>query len=157
MTPLGVLTVAVMGAWLGIMAFFSFVAAPILFRTMERSVAGAVAAAVLPGYYVCGLVLGAATLLALVLRVAAREPRWRWNVLAAVLTTAMLGLVLWSLVIVLPAAEAARGAADSTRFSLVHRRAVSLNALTILCGVIVLGLEMISPRRARPSAIPPGP
>ena len=157
MTPLGVLTVAAMGAWLGIMAFFSFVAAPILFRTMERSVAGAAAAAVLPGYYACGLVLGAATLLALVLRVVAQEPRWRWNVPAAVLTTAMLGLVLWSLVIVLPAAEAARGAADSTRFSLVHRRAVSLNALTMLCGVIVLGLETISPRGARSSASPPVP
>ena len=130
MTPLGVLTVAAIGAWLGIMAFFSFVATPILFRTMERSVAGAAAAAVLPGYYACGLVLGA---------------------------TALLALVLWSLVIVLPAAEAARGAADSTGFSLVHRRAVSLNALTMLGGVIVLALEMISLRRERPSASLPGP
>jgi hypothetical protein len=79
MTPLDVLTVAVMGGWLGIMAFFSFVAAPILFRSMERSVAGAAAAAVLPGYYTCGLVLGAVALLALVPRVVARAPRWRWN------------------------------------------------------------------------------
>ena len=41
MTPLAVLTVGAMSAWLGIMGFFSFVAAPVLFRTMERSVAGA--------------------------------------------------------------------------------------------------------------------
>src|SRR5438094_3084326 len=105
MTPLGVLTVAATGAWLGIMAFFSFVAAPILFRTLERGVAGDAAASVLPGYYVCGLVLGAVALLTLVLRVVAREPRWRWNVLGAVVTAVMLGLVLWSLAVVLPAAQ----------------------------------------------------
>ena len=157
MTPLGVLTVAATGGWLGIMAFFSFVAAPILFRTLDRGVAGDAAAAVLPGYYVCGLLLGAVMLLALVLRAVAREPRWRWNVLGAVVTAAMLGLVLWSLVVVLPAAQAARGARDSTGFSVAHRRAVTLNGVMMLGGLVVIGLEAISRPRARPSASPPAP
>lgn len=155
MTPLAVLSVGAVGAWLGIMAFFSFVATPTLFRTMERSVAGAAAAAVLPGYYASGLVLCVLALVTLGLRVLSREPRWGWSVLAAALTTAMLGLVLWSLVVVVPAVEAARGAGDSTRFVLAHRRAVSLNLLTMLCGALVLGLEAVSRRRERPSATPP--
>jgi hypothetical protein len=157
MTPLAVLTVGAMGASLGIMAFFSFVAAPVLFRTMERSVAGAAAAAVLPGYYASGIVLSGVALLGLVLRVVAREPRWRQSVLAAALTAVMLGLVLWSLVVVLPAAESARGAGDSTRFALAHRRAVTLNGLTMLCGALVLALEAVSRRRERPSASSPAP
>lgn len=157
MTPLALLTVAVMGAWLGIMTFFSLVATPILFRTMERSVAGGAAAAVLPGYYVSGLILGTLALVALVLRIAAREPLWRRHAVAAMVTAAMLGLVLWSLAVVLPAAEAARRAGDGTQFSVVHRRAVALNAFTMLGGVLVLALEVLIRRRERPSASPPAP
>jgi hypothetical protein len=157
MTPLAVLTVGAMGAWLGIMGFFSFVAAPVLFRTMERSVAGAAAAAVLPGYYACGILLGAMALLGLVPRVVARGSRRWWQGLATALTAVMLGLVLWSLVVVLPAAESARRAGDSTRFALVHRRAISLNGLTMLCAVLVVALEVVSPRRRHPSASPPAP
>ena len=148
------LTVAAVSAWLGIMAFFSFVATPMLFRTMERSVAGDAAAAVLPGYYASGVLLGGLALLGLGLRLASRQARWGRNVLATALTAAMLGLVLWSLAVVLPAAQAARSAGDSTRFALAHRRAVSLNSVTMLCAVLILGLEAVNRRREDPSATP---
>jgi hypothetical protein len=157
MTPLAVLTVGALSAWLGIMGFFSLVAAPVLFRTMERSVAGAAAAAVLPGYYACGILLGALALLGLLPRVVGRGPRRWWHVLATALTAVMLGLVVWSLVVVLPAAESARRAGDSTRFALAHRRAVGLNGLTMLCAALVVALEVISLRRRHPSASPPAP
>jgi hypothetical protein len=154
-TPLAVMTVGTVGAWLGIMAFFSFVAAPILFRTLERSIAGAAAASVLPGYYASGLLLCGLALLALVLRLVAREPHGRLTLISGVLTAAMFGLVLWSLAVVLPATEAARSTGDSTRFALSHRHAVNLNLLTMLCAALVLGIEAFSRRRERPAATPP--
>jgi hypothetical protein len=154
MTALRLVTVVALSAWLGIMAFFSLIAAPVLFRTLERGAAGAAASAVLPGYYAAGAVLCAVVLLALVLRTTIRGPRSGWDVAAVVLTATMLGLVLWSLVVVLPAAEAARGAADSTRFANVHRRAVSLNTLTMLCGALVLALQCVTRRRPRSATAP---
>jgi hypothetical protein len=155
MTPLAVLTVGSVSAWLGIMAFYSFVAAPILFRTLARNVAGTAAAAVLPGYYASGLVLCALALLSLALRAIAREPGSRLTWVAVGLTATMLGLVLWSLAVVLPATEAARGAGDHTGFALAHRRAIQLNLLTMLCAALVLALEAFSRRREHRAATPP--
>lgn len=156
MTPLALATVAAVSAWLGIMAFFSFIAAPTLFRSMERGAAATAAAAVLPGYYVCGVVLSAVALVASVARLAKARSTGTALAATAVLSASMLGLGLWSLLVVLPAAEAARGARDSTAFALAHRRAVSLNGLAMLCGAAALGVELVTRRRAGPSAIPPG-
>ena len=155
MTPLSVLTTAAVSAWLGIMAFFSFVAAPVLFRTMERSVAGAAAATLLPGYYAVGGLLCGLALLLLILRLVVRESGWGLNLVSAALTALMLALVLWSLAVVLPDAETARRSGDSVRFALAHRRAISLNLGTMLCAVLVIVLETVSRGRAVPSAIPP--
>src|SRR5256885_14965299 len=51
------LAVVAIAGWLGIMAFFSFGVAPLVFRTIDRAVAGHAVAAVLPRYYDWGLVL----------------------------------------------------------------------------------------------------
>ena len=48
MTLLRALAVVSVAAWLGIMAFFSFEVAPVVFKTIDRAIAGQAVAAVLP-------------------------------------------------------------------------------------------------------------
>ena len=57
MTLLRALAVVSVAAWLGIMAFFSFEVAPVVFKTIDRAIAGQAVAAVLPRYYRWGLAL----------------------------------------------------------------------------------------------------
>src|SRR5207249_102487 len=82
--------------WLAISAFFSFAVAPLAFRTIDRTIAGQLVAAVLPRYYDWGVVLCAIALTAsAVLAVSGRTPRWR--ALAGVaLCAAMVCLLLWA-------------------------------------------------------------
>ena len=64
MTLLRTLALVCVAGWLGIMAFFSFAVAPVVFRAIDRAVAGQAVAAVLPRYYAWGLVLTAIALVA---------------------------------------------------------------------------------------------
>src|SRR2546422_8501601 len=72
------LAVVAIAGWLGIMAFFSFGVAPLVFRTIDRAVAGKAVAAVLPRYYDWGLVLCGMAVVACVVQVlSGREGRAR--------------------------------------------------------------------------------
>src|SRR5262249_21766264 len=51
-------------AWLGIIAFFSFEVAPVVFKTIDRAIAGQAVTAVLPRYYRWGLALSGVALVA---------------------------------------------------------------------------------------------
>ncbi len=154
MTTLPLVTVSCVAAWLGIMGFFSFVAAPVLFRTLERSAAGDAAAAVLPGYYAVGLALCGGAFVALIVRLGRREPRWLGNVVSAAITAGMIVMLFWSLTVIVPTANAARRARDDGRFVAAHRRAVILNLATMLGGIMVLVVEAVTPRRDPPPARP---
>jgi hypothetical protein len=118
--------------WLAISAFFSFAVAPLAFRTIDRAVAGQLVAAVLPRYYDWGIVLCAIALTAS----------------GVALCGAMLCLLLWASIVVLPRAESARRARDDSAFALAHRASVQLNGLTMLAGAAMLLLETFS-RSAR--------
>lgn len=145
------LALAAISAWIGITAFFSFVMAPLVFRTVDRTVAGQAVAAVLPRYYLWGVVLTSLALLAyLVLAVRGGGARLG-HAVAALLAAVMLSGLLWAWLVVLPRAEAARRARRDTPFADAHRQAVHLNGLTLAAGVAVLVLEAFrrGPRRGR--------
>ena len=112
--------------------------------TGDRTVAGQLVSAVLPRYYDWGVVLCAVALTAsAVLALSGRTPRWR--ALAGVaLCGAMVCLLLWASIVVLPRAESARRARDDGAFALAHRSSVQLNGLTMLAGAAVLLLEAFS-------------
>ncbi len=77
-----------------------------------------------------------------------RAPRGR--ALAAVgLSGAMLCLLLWASIVVLPRAESARRARDDGAFARAHRTSIQLNGATLLAGAALLLLETFSRRRAR--------
>lgn len=55
---------AALGIWLGSIIFFSFIGAPQTFAVLESDHAGRVVNAIFPRYYVFGIALGVATLIA---------------------------------------------------------------------------------------------
>jgi hypothetical protein len=148
MDILRTLVLVCIAGWLAISAFFSFAVAPLAFRVIDRAVAGQLVAAVLPRYYDWGVVLCAIALTASAVQlVSGLRPRVR--ALAGVaLSGAMLGLLLWASIVVLPRAEAARRARDDSAFALAHRASVQLNGATLLGGAALLVLETFR-RRAR--------
>jgi hypothetical protein len=152
MRALTVLAVACVGAWLGIVCFFSFAVAPTLFRMVERTTAGEAVAVVLPRYYTSGLMLAVVALAALVLRLA-REPRGlrRGGVVSCVTAALLVAVLAWSLFTLLPRAEAARRARDDTAFAVSHRQAVSLNLVAMLCCLALLGAEALRRERRSPT------
>jgi hypothetical protein len=140
-----------MASWVGIMAFFSFVAAPRLFRTLERREAGELVAVLLPAYYQWGIALSGLAVGALVVLAAWRGAgRLRHLAGAARGAVRVIGLV-WALGVSLPAANQARRAGDDAAFAATHRQAVRLNVLVLVCGVAVGLLEAsaLLARRAR--------
>ncbi|HEV8639988.1 MAG TPA: DUF4149 domain-containing protein [Methylomirabilota bacterium] len=148
MRALATLAVACVAAWLGVMAFFSFAAAPLLFRTIERASAGQVIAALLPHYYRWGITLCVLALVALLPLALGTRGGHRRHLAAAGLAGAMVALLTWALTVTLPSAEDARRAGDAARFAATHRSAVLLNLLTMLCGAGLVALEAFT-RSAR--------
>jgi hypothetical protein len=145
MNVLRTFAVSCVAAWLGIMAFFSFVAAPGVFRAVDRRVAGEAVAALLPGYYRWGLVLCAlAVVTLLVLAAASRAGRLR-HLTSAGLAGVMVVVLAWALAVTLPTADAARRAREDQSFAVAHRSAVRLNLLVMACAAAVLALQALTP------------
>jgi hypothetical protein len=151
---MSVVAVSCVAAWLGISAFFSFGVAPLAFNLMERTAAGQVVAAVLPRYYITGLGLCAVALVVYVAQAAsARAGRVR-PLVGIVLCAAMIGMLVWAAVVVMPEAEAARRSRDNSAFALAHRSSVTLNGITMLAAVAVLALEAFTPKGLRTARRP---
>src|SRR5918996_3280417 len=87
--------------WIGGMAFFSFLAAPSIFKVLPREEAGRMVSDIFPKYYWQGIICGAIALVTSVV-LGMRE---RWNILLIV-RTIMIGVmvvgVLYSVVILQP-------------------------------------------------------
>lgn len=149
MNRLPALAVAFVAAWLGIMAFFSFAAAPGVFQALDRRTAGEAVAALLPAYYRWGITLSALAVGALVIVAArARAGRAR-HITAAALGGLMAALLAWALAVTLPAAEDARRARDDRRFAAAHRNAVRLNLVVMLCAATFVAVETLMPTGRR--------
>lgn len=143
------LVVACVAGWLGIMAFFSFAVAPLVFRTLDRATAGQAVTAVLPRYYQWGLILSAIALVASVLQVlSGKEDRPR-PLTGAVLCAVMVAMLVWASTVVMPRAVAARRAGDDSAFARAHRASVQVNLVTLGAGVALLVLEGLSRSRGR--------
>jgi hypothetical protein len=143
--------------WLTVMAFFAFGVAPAAFSSLEREAAGRFVSAMFPRYYAVGTALGLIALLAALARwLGAGRPVGEW--LGLGLLALMLALTLYSWLVVLPAAHAAReamrqaGAAagvassEALAFARLHRLSGILNATVMATGVLFLILEGVRRR-----------
>jgi uncharacterized membrane protein len=134
--------------WIGGMAFFSFLAAPSIFKVLLREEAGRVVSDIFPKYYWQGIICGAIALATSV----ALGMRERWNILLIV-RTIMIGVmvigVLYSVVILQPKIQAVKAQITSfeslsptdplrLEFGRLHGRSFSVNAAVLLLGVIVV-------------------
>jgi uncharacterized membrane protein len=136
--------------WVGQILCVSFVVAPALFQTLPVEMAGRAVSVIFRRYYAIGC--GAGLLLvcsAVVLATAAARGPW---LAAGAIGSAMLAMTTYAAFVVLPRADTLRphlphGAAPraeaQAEFDRLHRRAVQLNALTLLGGLGVLGLAAV--------------
>ena len=149
MRGLRALAVICVAGWLGIMAFFSFEVAPVVFKTIDRAVAGQAVAAVLPRYYQWGLVLSAIALVATAIQaISGREGRLR-PFGGAVLCATMVAMLVWASAVLLPRAEHARRTRDDSAFSRAHRASIQVNLVTLGAGAVFLILDGLSRWRER--------
>ncbi|MFB6184296.1 MAG: DUF4149 domain-containing protein [Haloarculaceae archaeon] len=128
-----VVTNAALGAWLGAMAFFSFVAAPTVFDVLERDRAGTVVNAIFPTYYVVGVGAGTLALLAAVGRGALTgfDAPLLLVVVATVVAVLLAAYARWILI-------PKMGRAGEDGFARYHRRSVLLNGLALVAVAVAL-------------------
>jgi uncharacterized membrane protein len=134
--------------WIGGMAFFSFMAAPSIFKVLPREDAGKVVSDIFPKYYWQGIICGAIALITSI----ALGTRDRWNTLL-IARTIIIGVmvlgILYTVVILQPKVEAVKAQITSfeslaptdplrLEFGRLHGRSFSVNAAVLLLGVIVV-------------------
>jgi len=143
------LAVVCIAGWLGIMAFFSFEVAPVVFKTIDRGIAGQAVAAVLPRYYQWGLILSAIGLVASTIQaLSGREGRVR-PLLGAALCGVMVAMLVWASAVLMSRAEDARRSRDDATFGQAHRASVQANLVTLGAGAAFLILDGLSRWRGR--------
>jgi len=122
-----------LGVWLGSMTFFSFVAAPQVFETLERETAGRVVNAIFPRYYVVGVGLGVVALVAALALVGVGQAGPAAAVLLGVTVLALVvtAYARWSLI---PRMERA----GDDAFERYHRQSVVLNGVAMLAVAVAL-------------------
>lgn len=130
--------------WLGGILFFSFVVAPVLFRTFPVEQAGMTVGAIFPWYYGVGYACGGLVLATSAVLALRTRGSWRWTGVAGI-AAAMLAATLYAGLAIQPRAAALRpglhapeaSPAVRTEFDRLHRRAVHLNG-AVLCGGLVI-------------------
>ena len=142
-----------LGLWIGAVVFVSFVVAPAVFGSVPAETAGIVMGRIFPLYYgftaACGCVALAAALI--LWRAARGMAAWRAVVLLLIV---MLAATTYAGAVVQPRARDLRpllhqpSVEPSVRpeFDRLHRRAVQLNGLVLLLGLVASGTAATSLR-----------
>lgn len=140
-----------MAFWVGGAALFTFVLAPVIFKTHSRDVAGEIVGVLFPGYFLWGLATGAVALVCLCFL------RGRYFRSILLLLVLMLGLNSYQAFSIEPRAAALKQQIASfetiakddplrRQFAGLHGLSMALNLAVLLGGVVIIAL----PRRNRP-------
>ena len=129
--------------WIGSIIFFSFIVAPIIFKTLDRKKAGEVVGEIFPLYYKLGYICGALILFSfLVSKAGAGQLKWyAWSNM--IFASGFAGLVIN------PKAKKVKEKIKKdvlekekpileARFKSLHSLSVKLNALVLLAGLWLL-------------------
>jgi uncharacterized membrane protein len=137
--------------WVGQILCVSFLVAPALFQTLPVEMAGRAVSVIFRRYYAIGCGAGLLLVCAAVVLAAATSARGPWLTVGGI-GCAMLAMTAYAAFVVLPRAETLRPhlphgatprAEAQAEFDRLHRRAVQLNALTLLGGLGVLGVAAV--------------
>jgi hypothetical protein len=134
--------------WIGGMAFFTFIAAPSIFKVLPREAAGDVVADIFPKYYWQGLACGLIALIAS-LALGVRSGWSRLLIVRILLLAVMIIAVLYSAFILQPKIHAVKAHITSfeslaptdplrLEFGRLHGRSFAVNAAVLLLGVVVV-------------------
>ena len=134
--------------WVGGMIFFSFIAAPSIFKVLPRETAGDVVGDIFPKYWAVGYVCSITALITVIaLSVQGRAYPWARIILLFVMS----GLTFYSGLVVGAKArdvkaqirtieDPAQKEALRLQFKAAHFRSTILNAIILLLGVVVIFL-----------------
>lgn len=131
------------------MIFFSAFVAPAAFSVLDRESAGRLVNTVFPRYYLFGISLGILALIGVVGRfLQGREIGWGPLVLVVLMLGLMLGMNVFSMLVLLPKLHALRQAmaGSSPAFARLHRLSVALNLATMLAGLTLVYVEGLRAR-----------
>ena len=138
-----------MTAWVGSILFFTFGAAPIVFKVLGTETGDRFVRVLFPRYFLWGAISGAVALpSAVAVPLCYPELRGPWVGVQALFIIAATLIMLYSGNSLTPAVNAARdeGPSGQARFDQLHRRSVWLNGL-----VLVIGLGLLVAFAARPA------
>ena len=119
--------------WSGVIIFFSAVVAPTVFKSLEEREAGVFLRAFFPKYYIFGIVLGVASLVMLM-----------FMPISSILTYAIVAMTLLTVLgrMSIPVINSARDSGDEAGFKKYHLISVLMNILTLIIGLVILGIYL---------------
>ena len=119
--------------WSGVIIFFSAVVAPTVFKSLEEREAGVFLRAFFPKYYVFGIVLGIVSVVTLM-----------FMPINAILTYAIVAMTALTLLgrMSIPIINKARDSGDEAGFKKYHLISVMMNVITLVIGIVILGIYL---------------
>lgn len=132
--------------WVGGMTFFSFIAAPSIFKVLPKETAGDVVGAIFPKYWMMGYICGISSLATIVL-LSLMDRVYPW--ISIGLLALMCGLAFYSGMAVGAKAVKVKAEIRKTEdpskkeklradFRVIHTESAILNAIILILGLIVL-------------------
>jgi len=139
--------------WVGGMFFFSFAAAPSIFKVLPRELAGDVVADIFPKYYLVSYVCGFLIITAILTKKYLFESTGRFINLNLVLVIIMLGLSVYAGEVVRPQASdikkeirTVESGSDSykeldKKFKYIHFKSVICNIIVFIFGIAIISIN----------------
>ena len=123
--------IIIISIWSGTIIFFSAVVAPTVFKSLEEREAGVFLRAFFPKYYIFGIVLGVISIIYLLS-----------NPIHAHLMYSIIAMTVLTIFgrMSIPIINKARDANNELAFKRYHLISVMMNVLTLVIGIIILGM-----------------
>lgn len=132
--------------WVGGMTFFSFIAAPAIFKVLPRETAGEVVGEIFPKYWMMGYICGISALATIIL-LSIMDRAYPWIKIGFL--TLMCGLSFYSGMVVGSKAMRVKAEIRKTEepskkeilraeFRTIHKESTILNAIVLILGLIVI-------------------
>ena len=123
--------IIIISIWSGTIIFFSAVVAPTVFKSLDEKDAGVFLRAFFPKYYIFGIVLGVISIIYLLFSPV--HSHLLYSIIAMTVLT-ILGRMS------IPIINKARDTNNEQAFKRYHLVSVMMNVLTLVIGIIILGM-----------------
>ena len=123
--------IIIISIWSGTIIFFSAVVAPTVFKSLDEKDAGVFLRAFFPKYYIFGIVLGVVSIIYLLFSPV--HSHLLYSIIAMTVLT-ILGRMS------IPIINKARDTNNERAFKRYHLISVMMNVITLIIGIIILGM-----------------